>query len=179
MIACIFQRSVSMPAASAASSFCLIASSDRPKRERSIVQRDEHRDDQQHERDHDVDAVVRELHVRGRRLALHRQRHLLVAEPLEDVEQRERVGEHREREVVAAQPERRIADEQRRRRRRPACPSGMPNQGVTSSFTQEQRHRVRAEPEERRVAERDQARVAAEARSTRGPSPPRSGPASA
>ena len=32
-----FQRSVSTPAASAASSFCLIASSDMPKRDRSIA----------------------------------------------------------------------------------------------------------------------------------------------
>ena len=36
MIALIFQRRVSMPEASAAHSFCLIAVSDRPKRERSI-----------------------------------------------------------------------------------------------------------------------------------------------
>ena len=36
MIAFIFQRQVSMPEASAAHSFCLIAISDRPKRERSI-----------------------------------------------------------------------------------------------------------------------------------------------
>ena len=35
MIAYIFCRGASMPAASAAGSFCLIASSDRPKRERS------------------------------------------------------------------------------------------------------------------------------------------------
>ena len=32
----IFHRSVSIPAASAASSFCLMAKSDMPKRERSI-----------------------------------------------------------------------------------------------------------------------------------------------
>ena len=35
IMARIFQRSASMPAASAAGSFCLIASSDMPKRERS------------------------------------------------------------------------------------------------------------------------------------------------
>ncbi len=37
MIARIFQSRVSMPAASAAGSFCLIASSDMPKRERSTA----------------------------------------------------------------------------------------------------------------------------------------------
>ena len=121
-----------MPAASAAASFCLIASSDRPNRERSIRSEIEHRDDQHRERDADVDAVVGELHVGGRRLALHRQRHLLVAEPLEDVEQRERIGEHREREVVPAQPERRIADQHAGERRRPSMPIGMPIHGVTS-----------------------------------------------
>ena len=36
MIAFIFQRQVSMPEASAAHSFCLIAMSDRPNRERSM-----------------------------------------------------------------------------------------------------------------------------------------------
>ncbi len=36
MIAFIFQRSASMPEASAAHSFCLIAMRDRPNRERSI-----------------------------------------------------------------------------------------------------------------------------------------------
>ena len=37
MIALSFQRSALMPEASAAHSFCLIAVSDRPKRERSIL----------------------------------------------------------------------------------------------------------------------------------------------
>ena len=51
------------------------------------------------------------MHVEKRRLALHRQRQFLVAEPLEHVERRQRVGEHRQREIVAAQAEGRIADD--------------------------------------------------------------------
>ena len=43
----IFQRSVSMPAASAAGSFCLIAASARPKRERSTASDISSADDQQ------------------------------------------------------------------------------------------------------------------------------------
>ena len=74
-------------------------------------QRDQQRNHQQRQRQHDIDAPVGELHVQGRRLALHRQRQLLIAEPLEHVEDRQRIGEHRQREIMAAQAEGRIADQ--------------------------------------------------------------------
>ena len=123
--------------------------------------REQHRAEQHAERDEGVGAVVGELHVGDRVLAHHRQRHFLVAQPLEDVEQRERIGEHGEREIVAAQAEGRQADG---KARDPAEHGGDRDQhvGRPAEVRVPQRGGIGAQPEEGRVPERHQAGVAAE-----------------
>ena len=73
MMASIFQRSALMPAASAAGSFCLMASSDMPKRERSTCSDTIMQTTVEDQRQRHVDALVVELDVERRRFAHHRQ----------------------------------------------------------------------------------------------------------
>ncbi len=123
------------------------------------VQRDDHADHHQHHGDQHVGALIVELHVGGGVLALHRQRDFLIAEPFEHVEHRERVGEHREREVVPAQAEGRNADQHAgdhadHGAERHADPRR------DAELHERDGDGVGAEPEERRMAERDQPAVA-------------------
>ena len=135
------------------------------------MQRDDHAGDHDDHRDHHVGALIGELHVRDRILALHRQRNFLIAQPFEHVEHGERIGEHRQCEVMAAQAERRDADEHARNyadenAKRNAKPRR------DAELYERDRHRVGAEPEERRVAKRDHAAVAGQhvpAEAHRGP----------
>ena len=93
-----------MPAASAAD-FVLLDGEQRHAEARSFdAERHQHASDREREREYHVDALIGELRVHRGLLAHHRQRHFLVAEPLEHVEHGERVREHGKREVVAAQP---------------------------------------------------------------------------
>jgi len=64
--------------------------------------RQAHREKREAECEKHVDAPIGELHVGSRRIADHRHGDFLIPEPFEHIEQRERIGEHREREVVAA-----------------------------------------------------------------------------
>ena len=134
----------------------------RPAEARALdVERHDHRGDEQDHRQHHVAARIGELGVGERILALHRQRHFLVAHPLEDVEHRERVREHRQREVVAAEAEGRDADDDRRDHAdRDAERDPEPRRDA--ELHERDRHRVAAEPEERGLAERDHAAVAAQ-----------------
>ena len=95
-------------------------------------------------------------------VALHRQRDLLVAEPLEHVEQRQRVGEHATARSSGRAGER---SESRstsagQRADHHAQRDTEPRRQV--EVHQQQRHGVGAQPEERRMAERHQAGVAAQ-----------------
>ncbi len=124
-------------------------------------ERDQERQHQEADGDRDIGAVVAELHVASGCRALHRQRHLLVAEPFEDVEQRQRVGEHRQRKIMAAQAKGRPADDRA---------GGGPDQhaerdaepGRDVEPHQSDGNGVGAEAEERGVAERDETAVAAQ-----------------
>ncbi len=72
--------------------------------------RQQHHDDQKRHRDQRVDPPVGELHV-GCRIVMHaRHADLGKAKPEEDVHEGQRIGEHAEREIVAAQAEGRKAD---------------------------------------------------------------------
>ena len=150
-----------MPAASAACSFWRMAASARPSGRTLDHARQQHRGSEQAERQQHIHMVVGKLHERGAGLPLHRQRDFLVAEPFEDREQRQRVGQHRQREVMATQAERRQADQQSRDRaqhtdQRDAEPGRQP------PADERERHAIGAEAEERGVTEGDQAGVAAE-----------------
>ena len=85
---------------------------------------DEHAGDQQADGDQRVVVRVGELQERRRVFPMHRQRHFLEAEVLQEVQDRQRIGEHRQREVMAAQAERRQADQDRGAPRRRPCPAG-------------------------------------------------------
>ena len=63
IMARIFQASASMPAASAAGSFCLMASSAHAEARALDLERHQHADDHERERKHHVDALVVELGV--------------------------------------------------------------------------------------------------------------------
>src|SRR5712671_2393997 len=161
MIARIFQSHVSMPAASAAGSFCLIASSDMPKREFSTRREISMAAISRISASPTIGSGICELHVKDRRITLHRQGHLLVPQPLKDVERRQRISEHGEREVMPAQPERRIADERRgddahHRAQRDADPWGQ------VEIKHAERYRVGAETPEGGMSKGEITAVAAE-----------------
>jgi hypothetical protein len=142
--------------------FVLLDGEERHAEARSFdAKRHQHAADHEREREHHVDALIGELRVHRGLLAHHRQGHFLVAEPLEHVERGERVRQHGEREVVAAQPKsaepdhdpRQHADDHAERNAEP---------GREAVFHEHDRHRVAAEPEEHRMAEGDQAAVPAQ-----------------
>ena len=120
---------------------------------------DEHDSEQHGERDQGVEPRIGKLHIGERRVALDRQRQLLVAEPLEHVEHRQRVGQHRQREVVAAQAERRKTDQEAGH---PADHGRDRDQQPWREIEVElaERRRVGAEPEEGGVAKGYQTGVA-------------------
>ena len=90
---------------------------------------DEYTDRQQADGDDRIITGIRELQIRGRRLAMHRQRDFLEAEILHEVEYRQRIREHRQREVMAAKAE--VGVPMMTAAIAPATtPSGMPSQGV-------------------------------------------------
>ena len=123
------------------------------------VHRHDHAGHHGDHRDHHVVALIGELHKGDRILALHRQRDFLITEPLEHVEHGERVGEHRQREVMPAQAECRDADQHARDHAdHDAERNAEPRRDA--ELHERNRHRVGAEAEERGVAERDQAAVA-------------------
>ncbi len=105
-----------------------------PKRERSTCSDTIMQTTMRASADRHVGAAVVELQVARRMLAHHRQRDLLIAQPLEDVEHGQRIGEHRQREVMAAQPERGQPDEDAGDHA-DTTPSGMPIHGVMPNFT--------------------------------------------
>ena len=125
------------------------------------LQRDQQRRDQEPERQHYVEPLILELHIEQRRLTLHRQRQFLVAKPLEHVEGGQWIGEHRQREIMPAQSESRVADDRAR---------NGPDHGAEGDrdprrqveVKQAERNRVGAQTPERRVAEREVAAVAAQ-----------------
>ena len=87
-------------------------------------------------------------------LPVHRQRHFLESEVLQEIEDGQRVGQHRQREVMAAQPECRQADQHRGdaaddHAQRNAQP------GRQVPVDQRQGDDVGADAEERGVAERN------------------------
>ncbi len=125
------------------------------------MQRDDHAHDRQRERDHRVNAAIVELGVKRRIDAHHRQRDLLIAQPLEHVEHGERIGEHRECEVVAAQAKRRQADDDAGEHADDDSERD-PEPGRDAEFHERDRHRIAAEPEEHSLPERDHAAVAAQ-----------------
>ena len=123
------------------------------------MQRHDHARHRQGQGQGHVDALVAELGVEGRRLAHHRQRHLLVAQPLEHEQHGERIGQHRQGEVVAPQPEGGDADDDAAQHadghaQRDAEP------GRYAEFHEGDRHGVAAKAEERGMAERDETAVA-------------------
>ena len=82
----------------------LLDGEQRPAEARALdVQRHDHADNRQRQRQRDIHTLVVELGVKRGRLAHHRQGHFLVAQPLEHVEHGQGVGQHGQREVVAAQ----------------------------------------------------------------------------
>ena len=101
----IFHSRALMPAASAASSFCRMASKRQAEARVLHQHADDHAADQQADRDQRVDARIGELQERRRVFPVHRHRDFLKAEILQEVEDRQRVGEHRQREVMPAQAE--------------------------------------------------------------------------
>ncbi len=125
------------------------------------MQRHDHADDHHDECDRHVHTLIGELGVECGRFPHHRQRHLLIAQPLEHVEHGQGVGQHRQREVVAAQPKGRHADDDagehaHEHAERNADPRR------NAKLHECDRHRIAAEPEERGMAERDHAAVAAQ-----------------
>ena len=173
----IFQGRASMPAASAASSFCRIASSARPKREFSTSMQTIRPATSRPHGDHGVEARIGELQIRRRVLPVHRQRDFLEAEILQQVEDRQRIGEHRQREIVPAQAEGRRADDDRGDRAHDRAErDAEPRRQVP--VHQRQRHGIGADAEERTHGRRTAARHSRTGCSTTRRTPPRSAPAS-
>ena len=150
-----------MPAASAAG-FVFADRHQRHAEARAFDQAGQHhRADHQGQREPDVDAMILELHVGEGMLALHRQRQFLVTQPLEHVEQRKRIGQHGEREIMAAQAERRHADDQARESADDGG-TGNADPGRQAPVNLRQRDEIGAQAEERGMAEGHEAAVSAQ-----------------
>jgi hypothetical protein len=80
---------------------------------------------------------------------------------LQHVQEQQRIGEHRQREIMAAQAQRRQPDQERRRSAQHSG-DGNAEPGRDVPPHQAQRHRVGADAEERGVAERNQSDIARE-----------------
>ena len=74
------------------------------------MQGGDHAEHEEDQRQRHIGTRIAELRVEEGGLPLHRNRHLLVADPFENVEHGKRIGEHCQREVVSAQAEGRHSD---------------------------------------------------------------------
>ena len=133
--------------------------------------RDEQQRGHQDHPDEGRPAVVGELNVFPRLVAVDREAQFLPAHPVEDEDEQRRVGQHRQREIVAAQAERDRADDQRRDATH-AESGHHPEPRRDAEHDGQQGDREGAQAEERGMAERHQAGVAREqvpAQRERGP----------
>src|SRR6478736_2872780 len=105
--------------------------------------------------------MVFELHVGERAGALHRQSEFLISQPLEHVQQRERISEHREREVVTAQAKSRHAYKEASECAYEAR-TGNTEPWRQAPFDLSQRNEISPQAEEGCMAERYETAVAAQ-----------------
>ena len=122
--------------------------------------------DQKHRRherhtDQCVDPGIGKLHELERLIAMHRKRQFLPTHPVENEDEQQGVGQHRQRKIMAAQTESDRSDHQAGE----ASDEGsgrQPDPGRNAEFDRQQCDGEGAHSKKRRVAKGNQPRVAAE-----------------